>query len=53
MRFESLSNTLNTLKEATNETSSTEPIIDGLAIYGEWTTTPADWAQTRKLWIAP
>jgi hypothetical protein len=53
MRFENVSTTLRTLSELLDELSPSERLIDGLAIYGEWTTTKADWAQIRKLWVSP
>lgn len=53
MRLENVSATLQTLSEILDERSPSEHLIDGVAIYSEWTTTSADWARFRKFWVSP
>jgi hypothetical protein len=53
MRFENISTTLTILDELMSEPSPSKRLVDGLAIYGDWTTTPADWGRIRELWTNP
>jgi GH18 family chitinase len=53
MRFENVSTTLTILDELISKFPPSARLIDGLAIYGDWTTKPEDWAQIRKLWMIP
>jgi Glycosyl hydrolases family 18 len=50
MRFENVITTLTTLDGLINKLSPSARLVDGLAIYGDWTTKPEDWAQIRELW---
>ncbi len=51
LKIENISNTLRTLKHAMAESSDGTNLIDGLAIFAEWTTDEREWADLRQHWI--
>lgn len=53
LEIESIPNTLTTLKDLLPPSSKTEPIlVDGLAIFAEWTTDENEWQLLRQHWFS-
>lgn len=51
IRFENVATTLTTLNELVARSSFPGRLIDGLAIYADWTTQPKDWARIQTHWM--
>ncbi|MBL9168786.1 MAG: hypothetical protein JNN07_13695 [Verrucomicrobiales bacterium] len=52
LEVESIANTSRTLQDVLNEPQPREtPLVDGLAIFAEWTTDETEWRQLRENWF--
>lgn len=51
VKIESIPNSLETIKQEVLRLDSTAQIVDGIALYGDWTTEKVEWEEFRKHWM--